>query len=387
MCRTNATMGKKDWGFYCSLVYLTVFLCAFNVKRGWENITMARRTWGFYCFLVFLTVFLCTFNVKTGWANNGGNQGGKYCSKTAYAALKACQNEVKDDYWIAVGNCYNLWEPEDRKDCLKDVRGEWKDARPECREQLEARLDICEELGEGPYDPDFEGVTFLNPADIDIGNANPYFPLVRGNQWIYESEDGLEEIVVTVEVETKMIKYPADSEEGDSEEYVDDSGREIECIVVRDVVSEDGETVEDTLDWYAQDEYGNIWYMGEISKNYEDGELVDVEGSWKAGEDSAKPGIVMYADPQVGEFYRQEFALGDAEDMGAVESRDEVVIQLGKETFDKDVLETRDFTPIEPGVLEYKYYVPDIGLVLEVDDETGEQVELVEFGNIPPEQN
>ncbi len=375
MCRTNATTGKKDWGFFYSLVYLTVFLCAFNLKRSWENITMARRNWGFYCSLVFLTVFLCTFNVKTGWANNGGDQGGRYCSKTAYAALKACQNELKDDYWIAVGNCYNLMDPEERKDCLKDVRGEWRDARPECREQLEARLDICEELGEGPYDPDFADLAFVDPAS----EPNPYFPLVPGNEWRYvgETDDGLEIIEVTVLEQIKMIEYPADSE------------REIACTVVQDVVWIDDEIVEDTFDWYAQDEYGNIWYMGEISRNYEDGELVDIEGSWKAGAESAKPGIVMYADPQEDDFYRQEFALGDAEDMGAFESIGDVEVIIEDENgvelfaFRDNILVTRDFTPIEPDVLEYKYYSPGIGLVLEEDPDSGEMVKL-DYTNVTP---
>lgn len=331
------------------------------------NVTMGKKGWTVCCSLVLLMVFLSVFNVKQGWANNGGNdKGGRYCSKTAYAALNACRNEIKDDYWIAVGNCNNLGEPEDRKECLKDVRGEWKDARPECREQLEARLDICDELGEGPYDPDFGELTFVDPTL----QPNRYFPLVPGNEWTYEgeTEDGLETIVVTVTNQTKWIEYPADS------------GREIDCTVVQDVVWVDGVIVEDTFDWYAQDIDGNIWYMGEIAKNYEDGELTDVEGSWKAGEDSAKPGIVMYAEPLLGDFYRQEFALGDAEDMGAVESID-AVIELDGENY-SDVLITRDFTPIEPDVFELKYYVLGIGLVLEEkpNPDTGvveEKVELV----------
>ena len=116
--------------------------------------------------------------------------------------------------------------------------------------------------------------------------------------------------------------------------------------------------------------------FGEIAKNYEDGELVDLEGSWEAGVDGAKAGIIMKADPQVGDVYRQEFFLGDAEDMG------EVLSLSGDETVpaadcDNECLVTKDYTPIEPDVEENKYYAPGVGPILEVDVETGERVELV----------
>ena len=169
---------------------------------------------------------LCAFSAKKGWTNEEAyDQEGRYCSKTAYAALNACRNEIKDDYWIAVGNCTNLGDGEDQRACLKDAEDDWRDARPECREQLEARLGICEELGEEPYDPDFEGLTFVDPASA----PNPYFPLVPGNTWTYEgeTEDGLETIVVTVTDRTKSIEYPFDS------------GQYIVCTVVQDVVTLD----------------------------------------------------------------------------------------------------------------------------------------------------
>jgi hypothetical protein len=136
--------------------------------------------------------------------------------------------------------------------------------------------------------------------------------------------------------------------------------------------------IEDTNDWYAQDLAGNVWYFGEIAQEFEDGELVSLEGSWKAGSDHAKPGYIMVFDPQEGDYYRQEFALGDAEDMGEVISRDEkaVTVPFGG-TYEDDVLETKDFTPIEPDAFEYKYYAPEVGLILEKDPETGDRVELV----------
>ena len=100
----------------------------------------------------------------------------------------------------------------------------------------------------------------------------------------------------------------------------------VTCLVVNDLVEEDGLPIEDTDDWYAQDVDGNVWYCGEIAQNFEvfegddpeEAELVDVDGSWKTGRDGAQPGIIMLASPQVGDVYRQELALGEAEDAARV---------------------------------------------------------------------
>ena len=75
----------------------------------------------------------------------------------------------------------------------------------------------------------------------------------------------------------------------------------VTTIVVRDRAWEDGESIEDTFDWYAQDNDGKVWYSGEDSKEIEDGKIVSTEGSWEAGVDGAKPGIVMKSNPQVGD--------------------------------------------------------------------------------------
>lgn len=148
-------------------------------------------------------------------------------------------------------------------------------------------------------------------------------------------------------------------------------------IVVRDTVVVDGEIVEDAYDWFAQDKDGNVWYMGEDSKEYEDGQVVSTEGSWEANVDGAKPSIIMEADPQVGDSYRQEYYKGEAEDMGEVVSLNEsVTVPYG--TYD-NCLQTKEWTPLEPDVLEYKYYAPDVGPVLEVSVDSGERVELVDI--------
>jgi len=139
---------------------------------------------------------------------------------------------------------------------------------------------------------------------------------------VYEAEDEL--IVVEVLEDTKMIdgvlcavvrdtvtEIPED--EGDDESSLQEEGEEDE---------EAGDLIEDTLDWYAQDVDGNIWYFGEIVQNFEDGELTDLDGSWIAGEDGARAGILIMAMPTVNSVYRQEFLLTEAEDMALVISVD-----------------------------------------------------------------
>lgn len=280
---------------------------------------------------------------------------GRYCTLSGEAARFACLNEAEDDRWIAVGNCMNSTDPF----CIFLGEEEYEEELQLCTEQFEARLEICESLGEAKYDPVPDPMNFVDPAEIGEGvDPNPYFPLVPGTVWVYEGQD--ETITVTVMEDTKEILG-------------------VTCAVVRDVVEEDGEVIEDTFDWYAQDVDGNVWYFGEIARNFEDGELVDIEGSWEAGVDGAKIGILMPSQPQVGSVYRQEFALGDAEDMGEVISLTESE-STPAASCDGDCLQTRDFTPLEPDGQENKYYAPGVGLILEVDTESGERAaELVQM--------
>jgi hypothetical protein len=124
--------------------------------------------------------------------------------------------------------------------------------------------------------------------------------------------------------------------------------------VVRDTVTEDGEIVEDTFDWYAQDRDGNVWYFGEDTAEFEAGEIVSRAGSFEAGVDGALPGIIMPADPRPGLSYRQEYYQGEAEDNGVVLSVDELAdVPFGHY---EDMLLTRDTNALEPDVLEYKLY-------------------------------
>jgi len=206
--------------------------------------------------------------------------------------------------------------------------------------------------GGGEYDPEIIPADFVDEID------NPYFTMVPGTTFIYEkeTEEGLETVVVQVTHTKKVIMG-------------------VTCTQIRDTVRLDGELVEDTLDWFAQHKDGTVWYFGEFSTDFENGEVSGHEGSWEAGVDGAKPGIIMLAHPKQGRSYRQEYYPGVAEDMGKVLSLDEEVeIEIGEF---EECLKTREWTPLERGVREHKYYAPGVGLVLVVDLETGDELDLV----------
>ena len=176
---------------------------------------------------------------------------------------------------------------------------------------------------------------------------NPYLGFARGRVFTYEelADEGGETIVVEVTNDTKTILGVA-------------------TTVVHDQVFVDGDLIEDTFDWYAQDVDGNVWYFGEDSKEMENGEVVSTEGSWEAGVNGAMPGIAMLAKPKLGQKYQQEFAVGVAEDMAQIKSlKTEVEVPFG--SFD-GCLETKEWTPLHPGGSERKIYAPGVGLVLEL---------------------
>ena len=133
----------------------------------------------------------------------------------------------------------------------------------------------------------------------------------------------------------------------------------IDATVVHDVVTEHGDLIENTWDWYAQDGCGNVWYLGENTKDYENGVVVSTAGSWEAGVNGAQPGVVMPADPQVGLSYRQEYYAGEAEDAATILSlTEQAEVPYGHFS---DVILTKEYTPLHPEDLEYKLYAEGIG--------------------------
>ena len=209
----------------------------------------------------------------------------------------------------------------------------------------------------GDYAPE------LDPADFVAVIDNPYMPLKPGMRWVYDGtdDDETEHIEVVVLDETKEVLG-------------------IPAVVVRDTVSDaDGQVVEDTYDWYAQDRDGNVWYLGEDTTEFENGEPAAKTGSWEAGVDGAYAGIVMPADPVEGHAYRQEYYKDEAEDLGEI-----IAVGAGPETvaagtYD-DLVVTRDWNPLDPDVVEEKTYAPGVGFILEVKTVGGTgRVELTSF--------
>jgi hypothetical protein len=197
----------------------------------------------------------------------------------------------------------------------------------------------------------------LDAADFVERIDHPYWPMAPGSTWVYR-EDG-QRVEVTVTDRTKEILG-------------------VRATVVHDVVTEAGELLEDTYDWYAQDEDGNLWYLGEATKEFENGKVKSTEGSWEAGVDGAEAGVLLPGEPEGGMRYRQEYYEGEAEDVGEVLSLDEWV-EVPAGAFD-DVLMTKDTTPLEPDVLEHKFYARGVGPVLAIAISGGSgREELVRF--------
>ena len=294
-----------------------------------------------------------------------GHKPAGFCTRTAKAALTACGNEVRSDFWIATGNCINVLDDEERKACDADAREEKKNGNDLCQEQFQARLDFCDVVGQDRYDPDFDPGQFVDPADIgDSVKPNPYLPLIVGTTWIYKEGTQTTD-TVTVTDKTKLI-------EG------------VTCRVVHDVAEENGVVIEVTDDWLAQDLAGNVWYCGEIAQGFEsfegdvpkEPELVTIDGSFKAGRGSDKPGIFVPIAPQVGDGYVEELSLGNAEDAA------KVISITGNEavpaaTCNNNCLVTHNISGLEPGVSDTTYYLPGVGPILEIDQD-GNRTELVE---------
>jgi len=344
------------------------------VRNNMEgNIMQLKRNtfsnqFGLLKYLFGIVVLIC----NSAWAGLDDNEGDNICSKTASFAFNACGHERSDNFFKARANCLNTTDDDARRECVTQAKDDQVEATQRCKEQFDARQEVCDKLGESAYDPGqyWKTENFVDPLQIGITvPANPYFALIPG-QAIYQGGDEVD--TVTITANTKLIAG-------------------VTCLAVKDIVAINGNVSEDTDDWYAQDINGNVWYCGESSRNYEffagdnpqQAELVGIEGSWKAFRDYAMPGITMESSPQPGDIYRQEMLLGDAEDVAEVISNsvDELipgdscaeegvaVANYIDSICNNDCIVILEYTPLEPGVSAHKYYAPNTGLVLEVTPE------------------
>lgn len=196
----------------------------------------------------------------------------------------------------------------------------------------------------------------INPGDFVSSVNNPFMPLVPGTKYTYQerTDEGNEVNEVTVTTDTLRIIG-------------------IKCVVVTDVLKNDkGDVLESTIDWYAQDKDGNVWYFGEDTKEYENGKVSSTAGTWKAGENGAQPGIAMPGKPVLGIPYRQEYLFNEAEDMGKIISTSETItVPYG--IFNNCIM-TEEWTPLEPNVIEHKYYASGTGNIKTIMIKGGNEV-------------
>lgn len=307
------------------------------------------------------------------------------CQSTAYTMKLACRSDVRDDYYTMLASCQNLGSHNERRDCQREAYVTKSEDTESCGDVLEARLEACELLGEDRYDPDpLLANDFIDPDLVpDTYPANPYVSVAAGHTYVLRAgQDGEETVVV----------------------HVTDDSREIlgvMCRVVVDIVFETSadedtgdveyEVVEATDDWFAQTVSGDVVYCGETARNYEDGVLRDLDGSFEAGMGFAKSGFLMLSAPVEGLAHRQEFALGEAEDIiqylstGTAPTEAEGGNNPNFSCGTNSCMQTFDFAPIDPESTEYKYYLAGTGFVLAVAMEdgelTGEREELLCVGD------
>jgi hypothetical protein len=277
-----------------------------------------------------------------------------FCAKTASDTLTSCNQGAESDYSLALAKCDNLTTAGKRKTCLSQAATDRQDDLQSCAEQYQVRQTACSRFGPAPYAP------VIDPKNFVSQITNPYFPLTPGTTFVYEGQttQGLSHTDFIVTNNTKVILG-------------------VTCVEVHDVVKLNGQVIEDTLDWFAQDKDGNVWYFGENTHELEAGLITTIDGSFIASVNKAKPGIIMKAKPAFGDFYRQEFDLANAEDFGDVTGLNEAVnVPYG--SFN-NCLKTTETTPLEPDLLEDKYYCPGVGNTLTIDRVTGERSELIQL--------
>lgn len=306
------------------------------------------------------------------------------CVQTAKTMVRACRYDVQDNFYETIANCKNLASRQERKGCSREAYWARSEEQEFCGDVKEARIEACEILNEDRYDTDPLLVeSFIDPNLVpDVYPENPYVSVAAGHTYVLRAgEDGEETVVVHVTEDSRDILG-------------------VMCRVVVDIVVETSqdedtgeveyEAVEVTDDWFAQTVSGDVVYCGEIARNFEDGVLRDLDGSFEAGLDFAKSGYLALSTPVWGLAHRQEFSLGEAEDIiqytgiGTAPTEEEGGNNPNFSCGTDQCLQTFDFAPIDPESTENKYYLPGTGFVLAVAMEdgeiTGEREELLCVG-------
>ncbi len=333
-----------------------------------------------------LTVFTVTSGTSMASGYQPGGHNTNYCTQTARTLYRACHFDTLDDFNETKANCINIIDDEAREECFDTVRSELGGELQSCKDQKNARRDVCDSIGEQRYadplkDPN---ITFVDPDDIGEGvDPNPYVNMTVGHTYVLRAGEDFEETVVV----------HVTDEVREAEGY---DGEPVLCRVVVDAVmileeDEDegtsewiGEEVTD--DYFAQDTTGIVYYCGEISRNYEDDYLVNLDGSFFSGVDHAKAGVLMRQAPAVGQVDRQEYAIAEAEDLveyislsaapgldeGGQNMNDPSFGCIGDGITEGDCLKTFDTSALDPESTEFKYYRAGVGFVLATSLEDGE---------------
>ena len=313
--------------------------------------------------LIFLPAgaALAKKKIKPAPTANPQRENRAYCSQTSAALFAACKHELQDDFQVARAVCINTLDPIEREACAEDSHEALAEGAQECAEVRDAREDVCDLVGQARYEPDFDPADYDDPRQPT--NPNPYQPLAVGNHWVVS--DGDEQVDIEVLDKVKLI-------EG------------VLCLVVSDIVSENGAPLEITDDWFAQRKDGGVAYCGEQTAEYEtfpgddpqEAELTSTDGAFKHGRDGSKAGLLFMGTPRVGDSYRQEWSPSNAEDTATVLSTsygygqnaalDAAVPQALAQLLcsANDCVVTAEFSALSPGGLEHKYYARGIGFFL-----------------------
>ena len=277
---------------------------------------------------VAFTIATLSVGNLLGQDKDSATESTNICLQTARDALASCNSAAQSDHQVALGKCINITDPAERRSCERQAAADLADALDTCQGGFDVRRESCRKLGPGRYDPVIDPTNFTTTID------NPYFPLVPGTTFTYLTPNGAIKDVFAVTHDTRVING-------------------VTCVQVHDSVYTNDELTEDTLDFFAQDRQGNVWYFGENTAEFENGLLATIAGSFLSGLNNDKAGIIMKAHPAPGDFYRQEFSLGNAEDYAeTLDLNSRVVVPYGHFN---NCLKSKETTPLEPDALEDKY--------------------------------